>query len=140
VHRDILRNRVLAANCEGIWDRLHRGEISCWDYKWLFALVQNEAMVVSPSVNLVSNIGFGADSTHTTDESHFLARRDTGAMIFPLSHPPFKRDKAYERAVTRSWFPEEQCVYRLWRIYYRAVSFVRRLTGRDKRAVGEESV
>ncbi len=40
-----------------------------------------------PSVNLVSNIGFGEDATHTKTRSIF-ADMPIGNMTFPLVSPP----------------------------------------------------
>ena len=39
-------------------------------------------------MNLVSNIGFGADATHTKMTSHLQANVPTKPMEFPLVHPP----------------------------------------------------
>ena len=44
-------------------------------------------MSVSPSVNLISNIGFREDATQTRLEGD-LANIGTRAMAFPLRHPP----------------------------------------------------
>ena len=52
-------------------------------------------MNVIPNINLVSNIGFGAEATHTVREDH-LANLATHEMLFPLKHPlgVFKNLKA----------------------------------------------
>ena len=44
-----------------------------WDYQWTFAVFQNEGLCILPQQNLVSNIGFGVDSSHTNDINSFLA-------------------------------------------------------------------
>lgn len=36
-----------------------------WDYQWILACWRQRALSIYPNVNLVSNIGFGADATHT---------------------------------------------------------------------------
>ena len=43
-------------------------------------------MSVLPTVNLISNIGFGADATHTLGQSK-QANREKHHMNFPLAHP-----------------------------------------------------
>jgi hypothetical protein len=43
---------------------------------------------VSPDRNLVTNIGVGADATHTIYPAPYL-KVPTEAMRFPLVHPPF---------------------------------------------------
>lgn len=59
--------------------------LTAWDHQWSFARTINSGLSVTPSVNLVSNIGFGADATHTSDmsETHLEAY----PMRFPLQHP-----------------------------------------------------
>ena len=69
-----------------ILDRLHRGEIDTWDYQWVFAMWLHGGVSIVPEVNLVSNLGFGAEATHTTAPSH-LAARPVAALPFPLRHP-----------------------------------------------------
>ncbi len=36
-----------------------------WDYQWILACWRQRALSIYPNVNLVSNIGFGDDATHT---------------------------------------------------------------------------
>jgi len=71
---------------QSIFERVYRGEIDTWDYQWVFANWYMGRLNILPSVNLISNIGFGADATHTTGSSP-LANLPTGSMAFPLTHP-----------------------------------------------------
>ena len=52
-----------------IWERIHAKAvpITCWDYQWTFACLVNNGLTALPNRNLVSNVGFGPDGTHTTD-------------------------------------------------------------------------
>lgn len=70
-----------------IFDRVHRGEIDTWDYQWMFTTWTRDGVSIVPSGNLVTNIGFGADATHTTTESR-LANLPVRTVEFPLRHPP----------------------------------------------------
>jgi hypothetical protein len=45
--------------------KLRSGARTPWDAKWLFALWNHNGVVAVPNTNLVENIGFGSDSTHT---------------------------------------------------------------------------
>ena len=45
--------------------------IDTWDFQWLFAIWKSSGLCIHPSVNLVSNIGFGEGATHTTEVNHF---------------------------------------------------------------------
>ncbi len=54
-------------------DAQHAGQIDTWDFPWMYALWANNGLSVLPERNLVSNIGFGEDATHTTDPESVLA-------------------------------------------------------------------
>ncbi len=71
-----------------IFDRVFNNEITtCWDYQWLYTRwIQNDLSIV-PKTNLVSNIGFGADATHTFSSSP-LAKLPT-TDIWDIKHPLF---------------------------------------------------
>ncbi len=60
-----------------------------WDYQWLLTRWIQNGLGIIPSVNLVSNIGFGVDATHTFGDDNPLANLDLKELTFPLKHPPF---------------------------------------------------
>jgi hypothetical protein len=68
---------------------VYEGKIDTWDYQWQFACWLNHMLAVLPQVNLISNIGFGKEATHTADPFSAVADRITSSMDFPLVHPPF---------------------------------------------------
>jgi hypothetical protein len=59
-----------------------------WDYQWQFAVLKHRGIVACPSVNLISNIGFGDDATHTKNRNSPVAMAFTGKLALPLKHPP----------------------------------------------------
>ena len=60
--------------------------LDTWDLAWLFACWRQEGVWLRPNVNLVQNIGFGPDATHTLETFH-PAGRAASAMPLPLHHP-----------------------------------------------------
>lgn len=60
---------------------------TAWDYQWLFSSWKNKGLAVVPASNLVSNIGFGKNSTHTKDPNHIRANVPSEGISFPLNHP-----------------------------------------------------
>lgn len=81
---DILGNKKEANFWRKIFESVYKGKVStAWDYQWVFAWWLQNRLGVTPRVNLISNIGFGAEATHTIQGSN-LANRPTEAMIFPL--------------------------------------------------------
>lgn len=53
----------------GLFDRVYAGEIDTWDYQWLYTCFAQSRLSIEPDRNLISNIGFGADATHTVGDS-----------------------------------------------------------------------
>lgn len=88
VLEDVLGDSRAASAWREIFDAVYADQIDTWDYQWVFACWMQHGLSILPSVNLVSNIGFGAAATHTTAESP-LAERAVEAMHFPLCHPPY---------------------------------------------------
>lgn len=69
-----------------IFDKVYAGEFdTCWDYQWLYTCFCQSRLSIEPNRNLVSNIGFGADATHTFGESPW-ANMPTHD-IWDIDHP-----------------------------------------------------
>ena len=70
-----------------IWQNLIvQGKPDTWDYQWTFSCLINGGLTALPNRNLVRNIGFGEDATHTTGKSN-APRVDAG--IDPSVIPAF---------------------------------------------------
>lgn len=72
-----------------IFDRVHREKVDTWDYQMLFNIWSNSGFSIMPSVNLVRNLGFRSDGTHTTSSSlpSWLNNARFGDLSWPLLHP-----------------------------------------------------
>lgn len=58
-----------ASTWQAIWMAMRAGILDTWDFQFAFhAWAQGQSHVV-PTANLISNIGFHAEATHTIDES-----------------------------------------------------------------------
>ncbi len=66
-----------------IFDAVYKGKIDTWDYQWLYTVWKNEGLCINPGVNLVENIGFGTDATHTAIRKIEIERQK---IRFPLNH------------------------------------------------------
>lgn len=84
-----------------VFESLYGGKIDSWAYAWVFmSLVQNTLNIL-PTVNLVSNIGFGPHATHTTQSAGIGANTPIDAMQFPMRHPPLVIRHAKADSYTR---------------------------------------
>jgi hypothetical protein len=63
------------------------GKIDTWDYQWEGSMLFHGLACIVPARNMIQNIGFGEDATHTFVENqtdyNFLNR----SVDFPLIHP-----------------------------------------------------
>jgi len=72
---------------EIMFDEAYSDNIDTWDYQWTYAIWENNGINILPEKNLVSNIGFGQNATHTKNENAHEANMPKGEMGFPLIHP-----------------------------------------------------
>jgi hypothetical protein len=75
------------------FDLTYAGRLDTWDYQWTLTCWRNKGLSITPTCNLISNIGFDERAAHTRSHSH-LAAMPTYASRFPLEHPA-----AIERSV-----------------------------------------
>jgi hypothetical protein len=70
------------------FDRVEAG-LEAWDYVWVLSCWINGGLTAVPTTNLVSNLGFRGDATHTVDHDgrHPFAAMATEPMPWPLRHP-----------------------------------------------------
>jgi hypothetical protein len=83
-------NSRLAKISSSLLQRTFDGKIDTWDYQLSFLLWSQSQLAVIPRINLVENIGFGAQATHTRSKDHPLAqlsRASTERLHFPLTVP-----------------------------------------------------
>lgn len=60
-------------------------KIDTWDYQWTYTIMQNNGISIVPNKNLVSNIGFGENATHTTEVGKYSCL-PTSPIELPLLH------------------------------------------------------
>ncbi|MCM1540475.1 MAG: hypothetical protein NC121_04370 [Blautia sp.] len=91
-----------------------------WDYVWRFCV--GRRLSIFPAVNLISNMGFGEEATHTKEEEYGYSSK-TGE-IHTIVHPPaIKEDLKYPCAV------EKEFKVPLW---YRIRRKLRKMGSTDK--------
>lgn len=81
-----------------VFERAARGERDAWDLQFALLHILRGALIVTPGVNLVSNLGFGPHATHTRLRFSMTAELERHAMQFPLRAPPqMEADDAYDK-------------------------------------------
>jgi hypothetical protein len=66
--------------------RLESNEVTYWDAKWIYSVWLRNAYSITPNQNLVKNIGYGSDATHTKSLIDIPHLR-LNTIKIPLSHP-----------------------------------------------------
>lgn len=80
-----------------IFDDVHAGRIDTWDYQWTYACWRKAGLTALPNVNLISNLGFRPDATHTVANSPYAAL-PLKPLRWPLRHPEvIERNDAADR-------------------------------------------
>ena len=101
-----------ADNFQNVYD----GLTDTWDYQWTYACWCQGALSIVPNSNLVSNIGFGADATHTTGYS-LLANLPV-KDIWEINHSPFMiRDKKADLYMRDKFF--KSCKNRILKPFFK---------------------
>ncbi len=101
---DVITDPKEAVFWASLFDQVHHNKIDTWDYQWVFANWARRRLCILPVVNLISNIGFNADATHTVRLSH-LANLEQLPLGFPLIHPKtVQQNELLDDFTKRNWF------------------------------------
>ncbi len=85
--RNIVINKKIREFYKKYFILVQNNQLDTWDYQWVWTVWSNNGLSIIPNTNLVKNIGFGNDATHTTDFANIFAGNETG-KIFSTVHPP----------------------------------------------------
>ena len=69
-----------------IFDLVYQNKIDSWAYPWVASQLYKKGLTATPNVNLVSNIGFGLDATHTKSKNRdhsYLQTKSIGKIDHP---------------------------------------------------------
>ena len=71
---------------ESVFQRTYDGKIDSWAYPWVYSIWANSGLCAAPAQNLVRNIGFHAEATHTKGDTVYssLGAEELGLH---LTHP-----------------------------------------------------
>jgi hypothetical protein len=69
-----------------IFDLIYAKKIDTWDYSFIASILKNDGLTAIPNRNLISNIGFRKDATHTTNKKNRFSNRpieELGMLVHP---------------------------------------------------------
>lgn len=92
-----------------LWKKLlsktQNNKIDTWDFQWIYSCWLYDGLTVAPAKNLVKNLGFGENATHTLGTDRYRSDLVPNEMPFPLEHPsgPIVHQDA-DAFISRYWF------------------------------------
>lgn len=78
----------------GNFNSVFENRIDTWDYQWVFAVMNINALSIIPNHNLVSNIGFQIDATHTKTSNPLVE----SLPIFPITRLDYPKNMLVDEA------------------------------------------
>jgi hypothetical protein len=70
-----------------VFKAMRSGLIDTWDYQVMFSAWRNGLVHIYPSKNLIVNLGYGAEATHTRFDSPLTEHQSTGLEGFEVTLP-----------------------------------------------------
>lgn len=124
---DFLKDLLIETEAINAWKSAFQASydntVNNWGFRWTYACWVQNALSITPKDNLVSNIGFGEDATHTANPNSKTANMSVEPMSFPLKHPS---------GVIRNW-PADRVTQNV--CYDYAPSILKRVKRRIKKVI-----
>ena len=99
-----------------VFEGVAKGLVDTWDYQWTYTVWKNSGLSVLPNVNLISNIGFGPDATHTTDLESQLGCMKKFEIELPAEDPSiFITELAADNRTEKLMFAKQSIYLRIFR-------------------------
>jgi len=99
----VINKTFSSRNERTLWEnnlKMILGGLDAWDYQLMYWMWKNDRICIVPWRNMIANIGFGSDATHTYDASSKQSKM-TQYKIETIKHPRsvviHKRADNYER-------------------------------------------
>ena len=87
-----------------IFKKIQSNDIDTWDYQWTFTCWKNNALSIVPKINLITNIGFGKDATHTLQTNSTLENLEKFEINEIIDTDDIKRNIMFDKYVLRKIF------------------------------------
>jgi hypothetical protein len=108
------------------FDGIQRNTLNTWDHQWIFSNWLHYGLTVTSTKNLVKNIGFGEDATHTNFDNLGRANLETFVVSPPYKGPSsIFSDKKTDLYISKYWFTATWMFY--GKILLLRVNFIYRI-------------
>jgi hypothetical protein len=79
-------------------------KMTTWDYQWTCRMWYNKGLAILPSENLITNLGFTDDATHTSNADSWLSNLKASETEIPKVKLPVKQNKKADLFASRRAF------------------------------------
>lgn len=95
-----------------MFNEVASGRLDTWDVQWQFACLINQGLSIVPRSNLISNLGFRHDATHTKNPSNFSSLVTSELSV--ENHPgKIQVDELYEAKERELWVSDLPRTYKI---------------------------
>ncbi len=67
--------------------KVKENQINTWDYQWTYSIWTNGGLSILPNQNLIKNIGFDSQGTHTNNNGNIFSKMKSTEINGSLVHP-----------------------------------------------------
>jgi hypothetical protein len=89
--KNLIKKLSYNKNTQRFWIKnfnfLYNNKIDTWDFQLFFLLLKTDTLCIIPRYNLIRNIGFGEDATHTKKIDNFIVEMKLINISNYLKHP-----------------------------------------------------
>jgi hypothetical protein len=91
-----------------IFKRVKENQINTWDYQWTYSIWTNGGLSILPNQNLIKNIGFDSQGTHTNNDGNVFSKMKSTEISQSIKHPQImiKDNEADTFAFNRYFYPK----------------------------------
>lgn len=99
----ILTDKRAIKYWNNIYEDMKEQKIDTWDYQWTFTLWAKKQLTILPNLNLIKNIGFGPEATHTVHNSK-LSKINNFELLLKEHPVEVRQNKAADNFTSKEVF------------------------------------
>jgi hypothetical protein len=108
-----------------IFWKMKNKEIDTWDYQWTFTMWYYKGLAILPNANMITNIGFGQDATHTVHEDSRFVNMKRCDLILTKHPAKIERDVDADEYTYKHYISPSPIILRIYRKIKRIIYKVR---------------
>jgi hypothetical protein len=80
ISESLISDKEIISYYKRLFDIVKNNKLDTWDFQWVWTVWKNDGVSIIPNVNLVKNIGFGEEATHTVSTSSKISELSTESI------------------------------------------------------------